>query len=170
MSCSLERFPQLLNPFPSWFFGLAMQISLCSQEGGRSPAITITITIVSVCPVCPDSAQRWAHAPTGQEGLPLEARGQGERGTKYCHQTTSFVKTYHCQRVMEQNLYQPPRWASARAFEPHSVLESCANSTPLPASGPSTDIEDVENTPLCIQNTWPHEWHLSCKASGWGPL
>ena len=54
--------------------------------------------------------------------------------------------------------------------EPHSVLESCANSTPLPASGPSTDIEDVENTPLCIQNTWPHEWHLSCKASGWGPL
>lgn len=126
-----------------------MQASLCSQEGGRSPAITI---IVSVCPACPDPAQRWAHAPTGQEGLPLDAKGQGERGTKYCHQTTSFVKTYHCQRVMEQNLYQPPRWASARAFKLHSVLESCANSTPLPASGPSTDMEDVENLPCTAKH------------------
>lgn len=77
-----------------FFFGRAMQVSLCSQECGRSPAINI---IVSVYPACPDSAQRRARAPTGQEGLLLEAGGQGGKGTKYCHQTTSFVKTYHCQ-------------------------------------------------------------------------
>lgn len=28
----------------------------------------------------------------------------------------------------------------------------------------------MENTPLRTQNSWPHEWDLSCKASGWGPL
>lgn len=113
------------QPISILFFGRAMQLSLCSQECGRSPAINI---IVSVCPACPDSAQRRARAPTGQEGLLLEAREQGGRGTKYCHQTTSFVKTYRCQRVREQDLYQPPSWASARASELHSVLEACANS------------------------------------------
>lgn len=115
------------QPISILFFGRAVQLSLCSQECGRSPAINI---IVSVCPACPDSAQRRARAPTGQEGLPLEAGEQGGRGTKYCHQTTSFVKTYRCQRVRGQDLYQPPSWASARASEPHSVLEACANSYP----------------------------------------